>query len=81
MAQYGFTPLHWALYSGGAGVVDLLVAAKADIERKAVDGHTPLFWGVTQRNQSATKQLIDHNADITVSGRVRSFSVLRKRCS
>jgi uncharacterized protein len=46
-AVFGARALHWAAWTGEAGIVRLLLTRKPDIEARCAEfGATPLFWAV-----------------------------------
>uniref|UniRef100_A0A0G4G835 Uncharacterized protein n=1 Tax=Chromera velia CCMP2878 TaxID=1169474 RepID=A0A0G4G835_9ALVE len=67
------TPLHFAATFGITEVVELLVAAGAQVSAQNSDGITPLHrtafpWGEVESRRHAAKVLLDAGADINVLG-------------
>lgn len=63
-----WTPLHVAALSGRKSVVELLVANKADVNAKDIDGQTPMHFAAKARNKSGAKEvaalLLAHGAKV-----------------
>jgi ankyrin repeat protein len=59
----GSTPLYWAAYKGHTEVVLELVRAKADINVRNGDEHTPLIEAVLQEQLATVRALLVLGAD------------------
>ena len=61
----GETPLHHAAALGGAALIDLLLADKADIDAQETNrfGGTPLHWAVRSGRIDAARHLVGRGAD------------------
>jgi hypothetical protein len=55
-------PLHLAARQNATDIVDMLVAAGADIEAVTVDGETPLMIAARYRQHAAARRLLHHGA-------------------
>ena len=42
--HFGETPLHWASFKGCTAMIQLLFAAKTNIDQADYDSETPLHW-------------------------------------
>lgn len=66
----GFTPLHYAVYSGNLAVVKLLVENGADVNATDYCGYAPIHVAVDflhdQEGADILQYLIDQGADLTV---------------
>lgn len=63
----GSTPLHWAAWKGHPEVVEILVAAGADIQAHNENGHwgtTPLHAAAHGNQRAAAESLIRLGADV-----------------
>ena len=59
--QNSRTPLMWAVRSGHAGIVELLLNdPRVDPNTPDDDGWTPLRWAAANRNETITKVLVAH---------------------
>ena len=66
VADDGYTPLHFAAADDSVGVVELLLAAGADIEAADDKGETPLYKAVRNTTEGAvpiTRLLLERGAD------------------
>jgi cytohesin len=57
----GRTPLHYAAFGGWSDIVELLLAARADVNAKDRHAFTPLHLAA---NKAVAALLLDHNADL-----------------
>ena len=58
---HGGTALHWAAWCGRPKVVEKLIQAHADINKKCIDFQgTPLSWAVHSANEGDKKELKGH---------------------
>lgn len=62
----GWTPLHDAAYSDSAEAVSLLIAAGANVNKKANSGATPLCFAAQENAPNATRILLRAGADPSV---------------
>lgn len=62
--ETGQTALHHAAHGGQADIVDLLIAAGADVHARTVTGYTPLHYAAYGGSSRAFERLIDADADI-----------------
>jgi len=62
----GNTPLHFAGYED-AKLVQLLLAAGADVNAKDQYGSTPLLIAIKEHNHEVVKLLLDAGADVNIS--------------
>jgi ankyrin repeat protein len=56
----GDTPLHWTAMKGESGVVELLLANKADINAKNKHGQTPLHVAALNEDSHMVELLRQH---------------------
>lgn len=61
----GQVPLHYAA-CWGRKVVDALVGAKADVDKKDKDGETPLHYAIWYQDTEAIRALLTAKADTLV---------------
>ncbi|KAK3315417.1 ankyrin repeat-containing domain protein [Apodospora peruviana] len=59
----GWTPLHWACWAGGLGVVKILLQNKADVNAVDAQGWTPLFWPCYFGHVECVNLLLSHGAN------------------
>lgn len=62
--EYGFTPLHWAVYQGSLSMVEFLVERGAPLNARSKDGYTPLMIAVSRDYAPIAHLLLDHGADV-----------------
>jgi hypothetical protein len=60
----GKTPLHLAALAGSKEIADLLLASKADVNARAVDGLTPLHEAAQSGHKDIAALLLAHGADV-----------------
>lgn len=60
----GWTPLHYAVFSGSKAIAGLLIAKGAKVDSRAPNGHTPLMLAVKQGKLELVQQLVNADADI-----------------
>ncbi len=60
----GYSPLHWASRNGKVETVDVLVAAKADLEAATNNGVKPLHLACNTVRELLVKRLIELKADV-----------------
>jgi ankyrin repeat protein len=66
----GKTPLHMAARRGGhTGVVQVLIAARADVNAQGLSGRTPLHWAAHYGRADVAQQLITAGADPSIVAR------------
>jgi ankyrin repeat protein len=58
----GMTPLLYAARDGRTGIVQALVAAKADVQQADVNGITPLLMAITNNHLDTAKLLLENGA-------------------
>ena len=58
------TPLHFAAFSGHAGIIVQLVDGGANIEAMAAGSTTPLHWAADAGKADSISMLIKHGADV-----------------
>jgi ankyrin repeat protein len=56
----GWTPLHYAAYSGQKGAAELLLTSNADVNAKDKNGHTPLAWATHKDHKDVAELLRRH---------------------
>lgn len=61
---YYYTPLISASYGGHVDIINLLLDAGADIEKKGNDGYSPLFIAASKGYYEAVKILCSRGADV-----------------
>ena len=67
--QGGSTPLKIATENGNLDIIDILLKAGADVNRKDVDvEYQPLFIAVKRGNLDAVRKLLDYNAALETEG-------------
>ena len=68
-APVGDTALAWAAWAGHENIVDILLKAGADPDKKCRGGNTALLWAVVRQQKETTLQLLraDAKMDITDS--------------
>ncbi|OHT13936.1 hypothetical protein TRFO_15838 [Tritrichomonas foetus] len=59
----GFTPLHWAAYSGRTEIVKMLIDRGAKIDSRNEDGHTPLHIAASRGHLQFIKYIVELGAD------------------
>jgi len=59
----GITPLHWATFPGGEGIVKRLLAVGADPNAKTPDLKTPLQWAASGGSSETVERLLAAGAD------------------
>ena len=64
-SETGDTALHWAVWQDTAEIVQLLIAAGADVNARDEFGHTPLHSAAERGTAETTEALIAAGADIT----------------
>ena len=62
----GKAPLHWATLYGQKKVVELLLAAKADVNLLDADGFTALHWAAMFDKSEVAAVLLTNKADFTI---------------
>jgi len=62
--NFGWTPLHEAVYGEHTDIAKLLIDYGADVNTKYKDGTTPLHLAALRGQTDAIKLLIDHDADV-----------------
>ncbi len=65
--DYDNTPLHLMAIEGNKEFISLLIQNGADVNAKAIDGHTPLYDAVETNNIESIQILLDNGADISIS--------------
>jgi len=65
---FGITPLHAAAANGHTEVVELLIAAKANVNARDTGGATPLVSAAAANHPDTVAVLLAHGADITARG-------------
>lgn len=61
------SPLHYAAWNGDHKMIILLGSAKADPNRTARDGSTPLFYAAMRDKDRATRELIALGANVAAT--------------
>ena len=72
--RQGFTPLHWAVYEsalipGSAETARILILRGANVDARDVEGSTALFWAAWEGNINMAKLLLDHGANVHLTGK------------
>ena len=67
-AGKGWQPIHYAAFSGSAGVLSFLLERGADKNALAPNGYTPLMLAVRNGYEDAASLLLKHDADFTYRG-------------
>jgi ankyrin repeat protein len=73
----GFTPLHAASHRS-TDVVKLLLDAKADVNAKAEDDHTPLYLAASGGSKEVVALLLDRGADVSAVTKYDRFTPLHR---
>ena len=60
----GETPLHWAVFSGYKGIVDLLITDKADVNATDISGETPLHDAAFGGHKDMAELLLANGANV-----------------
>ena len=60
----GMTPLHWAAHKGSKGVVELMLAGKAEVNAKDNDGATPLHLAALHGHKDVVELLLANKAEV-----------------
>jgi len=60
----GWTPLHYASFSGRDEIAKILIEHRADVNAKASSGLTPLHFAVKNGDEKVSQTLIEHRADV-----------------
>ncbi len=65
---FGYTPLHEAVASGKAEVLDYLLekTKNAHVNCRANSGYTPLHLAASSGHGDCVKKLLEHSADISI---------------
>jgi len=66
---FGYTPLHEAVASGKANVLNFLLGETKDahVNCRANSGYTPLHLAASSGHWDCVKTLLDHTADIAIT--------------
>lgn len=64
--QFGKTALHWAAEWGRRELLEALLEAGADIDKRDGDGRTPIMCAAFQDQTEAGEFFIQHQADLTL---------------
>ena len=66
---FGYTPLHEAVASGKADVLDYLLKRTKDahVNCRANSGYTPLHLAASSGHGLCVKKLLEHSADISIT--------------
>jgi hypothetical protein len=64
----GWTPLHYAAFEGGPGVVSYLIGKGADKNGLAPNGYTPLMLAARSGQLEAARALLYEDVDLNVRG-------------
>ena len=78
----GLSPLLYAARDGRLDIVQILVAANADVNQAEANGITPLVDAITNNHVDVARFLIDHGADVNASdwyGRTPLWSAVETR--
>jgi ankyrin repeat protein len=73
----GRAPLHWAAIYGQTKAMELLLAAKADVNLLDGDGFTPLHWAATFNKRGAVELLLANKADMNIKVEKYGWTPLR----
>lgn len=65
----GWTPLHWAAYTGREKVAELLLDNKADVNARASAGITPLHYAALKDNAEVAALLLARGAQVDPKAR------------
>lgn len=64
----GQTPLHYAAWMDHAGIVELLLANKAEVNATDGKGRTPLHWAAHEGYKDVAQLLLANKADVDATG-------------
>ncbi|GFG39759.1 hypothetical protein Cfor_08783 [Coptotermes formosanus] len=62
--RYGRAPIHWASSRGNTDIMDMLIAAKCDIEAKDKYGMRPILMAAWHGHKDAVQMLINCGANV-----------------
>ena len=63
---FGYTPLHEAVASGHAKVLDFLLKKAGDVNCRANSGYTPLHLAASSGHAECVRVLLNNKADISM---------------
>ena len=77
LAQDGFTPIHWALYTDHFDMMKLLVEKGVDINHRSLNMTTPLMDAVELKSEKGVEALLALGADVNC-GDQQGFTALHR---
>jgi ankyrin repeat protein len=69
VTEMGYSALHTAAELRRTLAVQLLIGHRAEVDRKALNGSTPLFWAAYGGHVDAVQILLDAGADVHIASR------------
>jgi ankyrin repeat protein len=67
--DYGWTPLHWAAWTGHTAVAEVLLANKAEVNVRTNHGNTPLHDAAYKGKKEMAKLLLSKKAEVNAGDR------------
>ena len=77
LAQDGFTPIHWALYTDHYEMMKLLVDKGVDVNARSLNGTTPLMDAVELKSVKGVEALLELGAEVDCDD-ARGFTALHR---
>ena len=74
--EFGWTPLHAAVFGSRKKVVEFLIKKKANVNAKDVQNQwTPLHWAASGGKLELVKILVENGADVNIKGKYKKTPV------